>query len=321
MRISAYKNGVIIDNKFVIDSSRPRADAVNLISHAHSDHLAKNYKNCNVIASALTKKLAELRNAKNISLVEDNNIQMLDAGHIPGSNMFLFNLSTKEGIKKVLYTGDISLEKSFFSDGAKPIKTDVLIIESTYGTPYYKFPKRKEVMKEAKEWIADSLKKKEKVALLGYSLGKAQQLCNLVEEMHLGYAVHSTIHNFNTAMNGQFNFSGSLLDKNNKNEIIIAPSQIERSLIYNYKITAFSGWALDSSFKSVMDADMAFPLSDHADFYGLMNFVEKCSPSVVYTHHGFSEDLAKAIRERLHIFAEPLKDFKQRSLVSFFNGL
>ena len=60
--------------------------------------------------------------------------ELLNAGHIAGSNMFLVR-----GEKAVLYTGDMSTRDRFGMEGARPIKTDVLIIESTYGDPSYRF--------------------------------------------------------------------------------------------------------------------------------------------------------------------------------------
>lgn len=75
-------------------------------------------------------------------------------------------------------------------------------------------------------------------------------------------------------------------------------------------------WAIDSSFKCRMRVDEAFPLSDHADFEELMAFVKACDPSVVFTHHGFSVELASEIQRSLDIDAHPLIK-NQKSLLEF----
>ncbi len=58
-----------------------------------------------------------------------------------------------------------------------------------------------------------------------------------------------------------------------------------------------SGWAIDPRFKYRMGADEAIPLSDHADFDQLLEYVEVARPTQVYSLHGTSE-LARELRRR-----------------------
>jgi Cft2 family RNA processing exonuclease len=57
--------------------------------------------------------------------------------------------------------------------------------------------------------------------------------------------------------------------------------------------------------------DQGFAYSDHADFYELIDFVKRCDPSIVYTHHGAEETLASEIKKRLGITAIPLRREKK----------
>jgi hypothetical protein len=52
----------------------------------------------------------------------------------------------------------------------------------------------------------------------------------------------------------------------------------------------------------------AFPLSDHADYRGLMSYVRGCKPKRVLTFHGGSmtKDFYKHVKNRLGIPAAPL---------------
>lgn len=44
--------------------------------------------------------------------------------------------------------------------------------------------------------------------------------------------------------------------------------------------------------------DTALPLSDHADFNGLNEFVDRVQPEKVYTLHGSAEAFARHLRQR-----------------------
>jgi putative mRNA 3-end processing factor len=73
---------------------------------------------------------------------------------------------------------------------------------------------------------------------------------------------------------------------------------------------AFAPWALRG-------VDAGFPLSDHADFTGLLNFVEACAPQQVFTVHGAQHELAREIRKRLGIPAQPLPERGETTLKEF----
>jgi putative mRNA 3-end processing factor len=57
------------------------------------------------------------------------NLQLKKAGHIPGAAM----LNVETDTHKLLFTGDFDTRDSPLTSGAKPIKTDVLFVEGTYG--------------------------------------------------------------------------------------------------------------------------------------------------------------------------------------------
>jgi Cft2 family RNA processing exonuclease len=68
-----------------------------------------------------------------------------------------------------------------------------------------------------------------------------------------------------------------------------------------FKPALVSGWALWSKKK-------AFPISDHADFPKLIEFVKECRPKIVLTCHGsrFNKTLAAYIERCLRIRAYPI---------------
>ena len=59
-----------------------------------------------------------------------------------------------------------------------------------------------------------------------------------------------------------------------------------------------SGWALSKNAASRFGVDTAFPLSDHADFRGLLEAVGRVSPKRVVTVHGYTREFAAELRRR-----------------------
>ncbi len=59
--------------------------------------------------------------------------------------------------------------------------------------------------------------------------------------------------------------------------------------------------------------DAAFPLSDHADFHELIDFVRQVRPRRVFTTHGFAADFAATLRD-LGFDAEALVNEEQLTL-------
>src|SRR3989475_2615392 len=63
------------------------------------------------------------------------------------------------------------------------------------------------------------------------------------------------------------------------------------------RTAALTGWAVDPNCRFRCRTDAAFPLSDHADFSELIEFVKRVAPTRVFTLHGFAADFAQTLRE------------------------
>jgi Cft2 family RNA processing exonuclease len=50
-------------------------------------------------------------------------------------------------------------------------------------------------------------------------------------------------------------------------------------------------------FKENLQVDYAFPVSDHADYAGLINLVKQVDPEVVYVTHGFTKSFSTSLRK------------------------
>jgi len=183
-----------------LDPHEPQADKV-FVSHAHSDHIAPHRE---IILSAPTAKLMRARLAGNwrehvMNFGEARRFEngetafdltLLPAGHIFGSAMAL----VQTGGASVLYTGDFKLRRSLSAEACQPQVADILIMETTYGRPQYVFPPTAEVLKGVVRFCRDALDNGETPVLLGYSLGKSQELLCSLEDEGLPLMLHGAVY-------------------------------------------------------------------------------------------------------------------------------
>jgi len=316
-------NGIAYEldgKRYRFDPRRTVQSDVNLVSHAHSDHIPSSFKSLEVVCSDATLELMmDRRRKKGIQNVQEGSVEQFDAGHIPGSNMFLVH-----GRSEVLYTGDFCTRKKPHLRPAKPVMCDVLIMEATYGKPRYVFPDHQETMGRVREWLGDVLGSGTSAVLYAYPLGKSQELASAFGNLPI--RLHPTIARYNRLLRAYgFDLPDVELDETSPREPFVYMTsglgkdgaRVQTLRKRGAKVAAFSGWALDRGFMyRTSSIDEAFPLSDHCGYDELLKFVKACSPEVVYTNHGYASELARSIRTELGIDARPLAK-RQRMIDQF----
>ncbi len=327
----------ILENKgyFLDASERLVIDPVNgnnasrtaIVTHAHSDHVS--LKQSAYILSKQTRQLVESRFAKLKSYKEfdfkrkfsfdDLDISLHNSGHILGSSQVAVQAD-----KNIVFTSDFKLQESLVTKPAEILKSDVLVVESTFGLPRYVFPEREKVYAEMQQWVKQNIAKKNFVVLAGYSLGKAQELtafcnhyCNEIPLVHETIFENNKVYEQNGIKLGKyFKLDNNLKDAN---VLIMPPSALKepvlQALSFSLKKKLASaiatGWQYNSFF------DRAFPLSDHADFNQLLQYVKESNPKLVLTAHGFSKEFAHSVQRKLKIPARELADGSQSALCEF----
>lgn len=303
------RNGIELDTgdvPYLLDPARTVEGAVNVISHAHSDHLPRGGRETRVVSTDKTIELASHRTGRRFTGISAPGVSLLGAGHIPGSAMALI-----EDGKRVLYTGDFCTRRKLYLEPAKPVRTDILIIEATYGRPEYVFPDAVELSGVIRDWVSDAVSSSIPVFFVVYPLGKAQEIETVLRGLPLFADEDVQAHN-RLVFGGCDDWIGSIQEAKDAGSVFICssrrslaavPGAIRRRLLF----ATVSGWAVAPGFKNAGGFDEAFPLSDHCDYNDLIDFVRKCNPSHVYTVHGFTESLAASIADELGIEAEPLK--------------
>lgn len=303
-----------------------RVEGLSFISHAHSDHMPRSYKG-DIISTKATRRLLrnypkgeEVSNEFEEIELEDIKIRMLDSGHILGSSQIKI-----ENSFTLTYTGDIDLNGGLTTREAEIEKSDILIIESTFGSPYYHFPPKAEVIRQMRDWISDCFQKNITPVLMGYSLGKAQDLTKAFSK-DFNVVVHEKIYDFNRKYEelgvdlgpykccSDFDGKGDYL-------LIVPPTikDLNLGFLKKYSKALVSGWAVHGGTKYRYGADKAFVYSNHSDFKSLVEYVERVSPQAVYTVHGFAKEFSGELNA-MGFYSQPLKKVcngKQKNLNEF----
>lgn len=329
-----YDNGITIDTghkKLILDPSRKvlnYKDTFVGISHAHSDHIRNH--DAQIISTKPTLDLAPFLNGTSLDFDEafkfdGVEIKLRKSNHVLGSCQF--EITSEEGT--LVYTGDFKLQQSLLFEPCYIPKCDALVLESTYGLPHFKFPSFDSVYREVKEWVLDTLASKKNVLLGGYPLGKSQEIIKILNTFGIVPVVHPRINKVNRVYqeNGvKLEYIDSSTEEGKEimehNFVGVIPSHLMKRTFFEsmksqtekeFRSAFLTGWGMMYNYPGV---DKVFPLSDHADFYQLLEYVEKSGAEKVYTVHGYDRELASEIRRRLKIHARPLHS-KQLKLGDF----
>jgi putative mRNA 3-end processing factor len=297
-----------------LDPKNASNNAINFVSHAHSDHLPIQ-NGGTILSSQETSEIANLRGVKMEHFVDSlEDFTMIDSGHILGARGLLFD--------EIFYTGDICTRARGFLNGARIPKCKTLITECTFGLPEFIFPKIYEIENRVNEIISGLYSKGRPVILLGYQLGKAQTLSYLFRHWEPLY-YHDSVKQMNNlhrklgidlkeARGHTEAESLGLLNK--KPWVMIAPMMSDKSQFiqqmkskYGSVTIGFSGWAKSPRFAFTRGCDYSIPLSDHCDFNELTEIVLSSGAEKVYTVHGFVEEFASHL-SKFGIDAKPLRE-------------
>lgn len=296
-----------------LDALRKQDFAV--ISHAHSDHIARHRRTALTPGTALL--LGDyLRRSECVPLdygapleTPDYAITLHSAGHCLGSAQTL--VTRRADGHRILYTGDFRAQPSPINEPAAIVPCDTLVIESTYGKPEYAFPPQEATIANAVRVIRQWLRQGALPVALGWRLGKAQEA--LYHLLDAGFRVACAAEIYDIARRyedagvrfpGDYRiYDGSASDgevllfaPGRKSREYIAANRPDRRPVRYLEMT---GWAAGQSRRpwgGGRPGDASLPYSDHADFNDLTAYVQAVQPRRVFTVFGFP-DLAERLRQ------------------------
>ena len=302
------------------DDARP----LRVVTHAHADHLVglrRSLKKCDyVLMTAPTKDLAKIVNGslsldnQRVKILNynetleycDEKITLLKADHILGAAQVLVEDAASN---RVAYTGDFRID-----DTPVIADCDVLVVEATYGSPFCRRPFKVDV----KELMVSMIEKRLRygtVYVFGYH-GKLQEVMQILSNAHVNvpfvmpervFRISKVCEQHGMRLGcltlSTENGGRELLDQNLPCVAFYHMNSRSRVGLMGSRISV-SGWEFNSPCKQIGENEHLVALSDHSDFAGLLEYVERSKPKKVITdnsrvRHG--ETLAKEITKRLGI--------------------
>ncbi len=336
MPVDWLKGGLKLQGSPLWFDARRKAE-VSFVSHAHTDHIARHAR---AIGTKETLLLMQHRVGTIDDTValdygeafpfEDLTLELFPAGHVLGAAQVRV---TRPDGHRVVYTGDFSPGEFLTAKRSEVPACDTLIIESTFGHPKYRFPARADVYDEVAAWCRRHLERGVRPLLFAYSLGKSQESIQQLAARGLRVAAHESIH----AISALYSQLGVTIDARrfdgtfHEGEVgLFPPFKKHRPEGLGAVATAvLTGWALEPWGARRSGADVAFPVSDHADYPSLLEFAKATGAREVITLFGFAEELAAGLRKegllaravtekvQLDLFGAPIRPLPRRRPSTF----
>jgi Cft2 family RNA processing exonuclease len=280
------------------------------VSHAHADHIGAHDEVMLTEPTSLfmRTRLPGRRQEHLLNFgartefrfgAETFHLTALPAGHILGSAMAFIEWRGET----LLYTGDFKLRPSLAAEKPAWRQADQLIMETTFGLPRYKFPAEETVHRDVATFCRTALADGATPVLYGYSLGKSQEVLRGLTNIGLPVMLHRDVRKMTKLyekLGMTFPAHEAFDPETARGKILLAPPNslktLQRDALGQTRTAVITGWAMDSSCRYRSGTDAAFPLSDHADYDGLLELVCLVQPKRVFTVHGFAREFAQTLR-------------------------
>ena len=235
-------------------------------------------------------------------------VTLYPAGHILGSAMVYI----ESELGSLLYTGDCRTPPSPATEGfSAPSSVDTLITEATFSLPIYRWEPHEVLASRVRKFAEDALREDRTPVFLAYNLGKAQEIMQMLAPMDHPMMIHGAGFPL-CEVYERYGFSLGRYEtyrrESCEGKILIAPgSALGSGFASNVKrkrIAYCSGWATLEARQSQLTVDALIPLSDHLDFYALLEFVEQVSPKRTIVTHSPNADVVLHYLAEMGIHAE-----------------
>ena len=312
-----YRNGIHLPaSDLWLDPHHARDFAV--VSHAHADHMKGHM---GVLCTRATAAMMRLRGARRVEFQTpdfsektsfgDAQISLFPAGHVLGSSQVL----VEHDGARLLYSGDFKLRASLSAEKIEIPRADIVVMETTFGMPRYKFPSREKVMDDIIAWCEKTLEAGSTPVLLCYSLGKGQEVLAGLKDANFPIALHSKhfeMANLYRAFGVELPEYSLYEPRSALEGVLLCASGCRKGAWFQnlplIQTAYISGWALDRSARFRFGTDAAFALSDHADYDELLEYVYATGAQKIFTTHGFEREFAADLRG-LGFDAAPLREY------------
>ncbi len=290
------------EGDFYLDPKRAVPKA--LVSHAHSDHAVatRGMVYCTNPTRSFMLHRIKSRNVPQFIVTDYHvpffingiKITYYPAGHILGSAQILMEHENE----KYLYTGDFKTQEDDSCEAFHMVECDHLITETTFASPDYCHP-------DPKVELAALINEDRNVIIGAYALGKAQRITQLLTRHGKGkkvfvhpdlVAFHRMYEEYGIALGEWHHYHRDEFVKEISSFLIVPPAYFSRFRQVNVMRVFATGWK-----RSFYSCDRILQVSDHADWPGLLDVIEKSRPKKVYTVHGNGAHLREYLKDRIEV--------------------
>lgn len=271
------------------------------VSHAHSDHTGAVRARRPVFATSHTLHLSNAKNAQ----PAPKGVSLIPAGHMLGAAQLVAQLDGE----KLVYTGDFKLGDSLTCKGATVQECDTLVMESTYGTPSMRLPRREDVLCAMERWVSGNCSKSS-IVFGAYTMGKAQELVKFLNDF---CSITPIVGSSMEAVCKKYESLGVKLSRvcagtddaaaiMRSPFVAIMPSasvnlSFGKSLSDAYNMNVLTAQATGWAQSMQLPVDRAFPFSDHADFSEMLQYIDSAHPKKIVCALGRGQEMAMHLQK------------------------
>lgn len=303
---------------FYIDPKIPVDRAV--VTHGHSDHATwgcRHYLSARPGEPILRMRLTngdeksdhnpefEFVDYGETRTVRGVQISLHPAGHMLGSAQVRLEY---RGYVAVV-TGDYKLQSDATCADFESVKCDLLVTESTFGLPIYRWRQDHEIFRDINDWWRQSAADSKCCLLYGYAVGKSQRLLSGLDPSIGPIYTHGAVEKGVQA----YRASGVALpptryvgDEPAKHDwkggmVVAVPGAHGTPWMRKFKTVSTamaSGWMAVRGARRRRAVDRGFVLSDHVDWPGLMTAIKASEAEQVWVTHGSTAVVARYLNEQ-----------------------
>jgi putative mRNA 3-end processing factor len=296
---------------FYIDPWRPVDLA--LITHGHGDHLRRGCERYIVAEPGLA--IAAIRTGGGGRLqpvpygeplrLGEVRVSLHPAGHVLGSAQIRID----DGHEVWVVSGDYKRVPDPTCAAFEVVPCNVLISETTFALPVYRWPHPQRVMREIHDWWQTNRERGLASVLFCYALGKAQRVLAELsaftdETVYVHGALVPLIDAYRAAGIEMVPTASATTSKKKEyaGALVLAPPSAAGSpwmRRFGEHSSGFcSGWMRVRGNRRRRGYDRGFVLSDHVDWPGLLQTFEETGARRILLTHGHSEAMTRYLLEQ-----------------------
>ena len=283
-----------------------------VVTHAHGDHVAWGCEAYLTSAAGAAVLAARLPEGAAISplpygdavTIGGVRVSLHPAGHILGSSQVRLEYQGDVWV----VSGDYKTDPDPTCTPFEPIRCNTFVTESTFGLPIYRWRPEREVMADINAWWRANAEAGRTSLLYGYALGKAQRLIAGLDPGIGPILTHGAVERMTSVYRAggvslpPTTYAGAGTRRDTpRGAIVVAPPSADASpwsRRFGPSSNAFaSGWMRVRGARRRRSLDRGFPLSDHADWPGLLGAIEATGATSVWVTHGYTSVLTRWLGE------------------------